>query len=386
MLLPSLALTLLSICSTYSPLANRATTLSATQPRSGERTVKLHWQGKKYKTSELPESLPQGTLDALQYFLPWAAEMNYVIQLSDQADFMALTHKKWMSSREWSSAFEPALEMVDSMVPLPVREEDDEAKTTEASAGGGMSYTWGEVHELEYEAVSFFRLANSKHMSSLLAYIAEKEQKPQGWSKRYEDYPGLTMEKPLISIVVWSGPGVEEWQPLNECVNRIARMMLVRRFGKIPYWLSLGIAWNVEMGVRDSLYCFPGRIDFVGVSEHGGWRDTLKSQFRKKGTTLNLNLLASWQPGTYDTIQAGRAWGIVRYIMLKKPEALSPIVEDLRLDIEKNGRIDNPDGTWSLIPDYSSPPKVQQDILERHMGPDFLDEVAKYFSKGMKKL
>ncbi|MFT5285910.1 MAG: hypothetical protein ACI8TQ_002078 [Planctomycetota bacterium] len=385
MMISSLALGLFLTAITSSPSAPASASKLEATAISGSKSVQVLWRGKKYKSTELPEDLPTGAIDALNYFRPWAEEMKYMFQLTDKADFMIVTHKKKMSKNEWSSAIIPTLELTDSLAPLPERGDYNAAEPAEASASGGMQFSWGEVRELEYETATLFRLEDTDHLRSLLQHIASIEKKPDNWSKYYEKLPGLTFHRPLASIIVSSPPEVEEWEPLNETVNRVARMMLLRRFGKIPHWISMGIAWNVEMGVRESIYCFPGRIDFVSVSEHAGWRDPLKSQYRKKNQALDINLLASWEAGAYDNIQAGRAWGLVRYITLKNPEALSKIVEDLRLDIHENGRIDNGNGTWGLIPDYVTPPAVQQDILERHMAASVLKDVATYFNKGMKK-
>jgi len=350
-------------------------------------SIALSWKGKNYKTNKLPEGISEGAREALAYFTPWAAEEKYVAQLSESGDFIMFTHKKKFSSRDWSKTIVPALELVNQLAPLPDRDSKGvETGGTQSPASEELEVTWGEVHDLEHDAASFFDVKNSEHMASLLEFIGKREEKPEGWARSYSDLPGLILHRPLVGIIVGTAPGVEEWDPLNESVNRIARMMLVRRFRTIPYWISVGIAWNVEFDVRGNIFCFPHRDRFVGVAEHGGWRDELKVQFKKKsGPTFDLGPLADWKIGTYDPIQAGRAWGTISYITKAKPGALGQIIEDLRHLTDEKGRMTRADGTWERIPNFSPSAEDQLEVLKRHLGATFLEDVTSYFNKGMKK-
>ena len=350
-------------------------------------SIALSWNGKNYKTDKLPEGLSEGAREALEYFVPWATEESYVAQLSESGDFILFTHKKKFSSRDWSKAIAPALELVNEFAPLPDRESKDaETGQAEPTTSDEFKVTWGDVYDLEHDAASFFDVKNSEHMASLLEFIAKQEEQPAGWANNYSDLPGLILHKPLVGIIVGTAPGVEEWDPLNECVNRIARMMLVRRFRTIPYWISVGVAWNVEFDVRGNIFCFPHRDRFVGVAEHGGWRDDLKVQFKKKsGPKLDMGQLAGWRIGTYDPIQAARAWGTISYITKAKPGALGQIIEDLRLLTDEKGRMTRADGTWERIPNFSPSAEDQLEVMKRHLGDSFLEDVTSYFNKGMKK-
>ncbi len=382
-------LSLLAIASLslgLSPLLAASSFPLVSAPASGEKSASVYWNGEKFKTNEPPEALPEGALEALAYFGPWAAEMKYVIQLSDAADFMMFTHKKKMSSKEWAKAIVPALEQVDEFAPLPDRESEGvETGGVDVAPSNELSVSWGDVHLLEHEAACFFTLKKPEHMESLLEYIATKEQKEAGWAQRYSHLPGLVIHKPLAGIIVATAPGVEEWDPLNESVNRISRMMLVRRFRTIPFWISLGVAWNVEFDVRGNIYCFPHRDLFVSVAEHNGWRDTLKSQFKKKSRLLDMNQLAGYRVGTYDPVLAAQAWGTISYVTKAKPGALAAIIEDLRVMTDLDGRTTAADGTWERIPNYSPSGEDQLKVFERHLGPDFRKDVSTYFNKGMKK-
>ena len=379
--------TLLVIAALFAGVVSPSASAPIANSTTRGDSIALSWNGKNYKTDKLPEGIPKGTLEALEYFSPWAKEMSYVAQLSESGSFVMFTHKKKFSSRDWSKAIAPALELINEFAPLPDRGSSGaETGQSEPETNGEFSVTWGEVHDLEHYAANFFDVKNSEHMASLLEYIGKREEKPADWAKSYSNLPGLILHRPLAGIIVGTAPGVEEWDPLNESINRIARMMLVRRFRTIPYWMSVGIAWNVEFDVRGNIFCFPHRDRFVGVAEHGGWRDDLKVQFKKKsGPKLDVGQLANWRIGTYDPIQAARAWGTVSYINKAKPGALGQIIEDLRLITDEKGRMTRADGTWERIPNFSPSAEDQLEVMERHLGKSFLEDVTSYFNKGMKK-
>ena len=62
--------------------------------------------------------------------------------------------------------------------------------------------------------------------------------------------------------------GMEEWDIENELVHRLAHLLLLRRFGQQPFWLTMGFSWYVEKEMRGAIYCYPYRSGFVWASEH----------------------------------------------------------------------------------------------------------------------
>jgi hypothetical protein len=346
---------------------------------------KVLWRDESYSASELPDDLPEGTREAIEYWTPFVDEVGYTMQLADGAQFMLVAPKNKLSSKEWDSAIQPTLDLFDELMPVPDRSEDEVTGTTEAGAGDDLSFAWGEVFELEHDLATFFRVKDTDDFELLLNHVAEREEKDDAWASHYLELPGLVLHKPLAGVIVESAPGVEEWDPLNEIVNRIARIMITRRFGKAPHWLSMGIAWHIEMEVRGTIFCFPYRKTFVGVAEHNGWKDSLKKQFKKKSDPpLDVNRLCSWQLGIWDDLQAGRAWGTVKYIAESGPGALSTVLEDMRLLMHEKGRITHDDGTWELIPNYQPDPTDQLAILQRRVEADFREDVTNYFRKGLR--
>ncbi len=356
---------------------------SFSAPPAAEAAV--HWRGDRLDLADLPTDLPQGAQEAALYWAPWAGEHRFSMWFTDDARILVVDDSKKISSREWKLV-EATMASVDALVPLPPRDEQEtRTGTQEASSDGGMTWSWGDSVELEHETAAFFRLSGSKEFRSLLEYVAERDEQSAGFAERFEDLSGIVLHKPLCGVIVDNAPGVEEWDPMNEMVNRLARLLVARRFGNVPNWISMGIAWHVEMEVRGNIFCFPHRSSFVGVAEHNGWKADLKKQFKKKsGDPLDLNRLSSWKRGTYDPIQASRAWGTVGYVQEMAPGALALVIEDLRLLTEDQGKIHHPDGTWELIPGWEPGPDLQLEVLERRVHEEFLEGVTEYFRKGMK--
>lgn len=340
----------------------------------------LRFKGEDLSVAELPPDFPEEARAAAEYWAPWAEEHDYRMSFTDDGRVVVLDREKKLSAKDWKLVVD-TLSACDALMPLPERPEKPEP--TEASAGEGTIWSFGDVVELEHETAAFFRMREKEDFSSMLAYVAEREGKDSFWVSRMEDHTGLLMYRPLAGAVV-EAAAQEEWDAQNEMVNRIARLLVVRRFGRAPHWLSMGSAWHVEFQLRKSIYCYPFRDSFVGVGEHGGWRNNLESQFRSKQAVLDFNRLASWQVGTYDDLQAGRAWGAVGFMQAKEPGVLGLVLEDLRLLIEERGRVDHADGTWELIPDFEPSPEDQLAVLEKRVDPEFIEELVEFFRKGMR--
>lgn len=356
-----------------------ACTLASSPAPAHRPEAALRWREQDLAPSEVPTDFPDGARTALEYWAPWAAEHDYKLFFTNDARVVVLDKDKKLPAKEWKLV-EDTLRYCDELMPLPER---TVAAPAEASSGEGTTWSYGDVVELEHDTAVYFRCKNQEDYDSMLAHIAEREGRDSGWVSQMKQHPGLLIYRPLAGAVVKTS-GQEEWDPQNEMVNRIARLLAVRRFGRAPHWLTMGIAWNVEYALRDTIYCYPYRDSFVGVAEHGGWQNGLESQFKRKDVVFDFNRLASWKPGAYDDLLAGRAWGTVCYLHTRSPGAVGRVLEDLRLVIEEKGRVNKADGTWQLIPDYEPSPEDQLAILKERIDPKFLEELCEFFRKGMR--
>ena len=77
-------------------------------------------------------------------------------------------------------------DLFEELAPVPDRSGDEASGTTEASSGEDLSFSWGEVIELEHDLATFFRVKDSDHFESLLEFVAEREEKDANWVAAYK--------------------------------------------------------------------------------------------------------------------------------------------------------------------------------------------------------
>lgn len=341
---------------------------------------KVTWRGRVHTLDELPDELPETARAFAADWCAWADEHDYTVAFTEDGRVAFVDERRKTPSKEWKLVQE-VVDLCDEIAPLPEREE---TSVREASSDGDLSWTWGDHFEVEHEVAAFFRLRGMEDLRSLLGIVAERQQEPPGWAAALAREPGLVLLKPLMGVLVVNAPGMEEWSPVNETANRLARLLVARRFGRVPNWIAMGIAWNVELETCGSIYCFPHRSEFIGVGEHGGWRSSLQRRFSRSDTAFDPEEVFGWEAGRYDDQAAGLAWGTVSYLHATSPGSVGTVLEDLRLAIDAGGRVTSADGTWERIPDYEPTPAEQLELLRRRAGDEVAAELAAYFASGLK--
>ena len=198
---------------------------------------------------------------------------------------------------------------------------------------------------------------------------------------RREEGRGFALQQPLAGCYVENTDGREEWNPSNEFANRLAQVLLHRRFGQQPYWVAQGWAWFVEMRLFDAVYCFPYRDEFVGVGEHTDWDVELENRFerRKKRDYLKPDEFVTWRRGKYIDSSAKLAWGVVDYLAQRHVKKVPALLEELRAFYDADNRVVTGDTTWSRDLSYEIPLEHQQRILEKHLGKGFWKSVSRHF-------
>jgi len=147
------------------------------------------------------------------------------------------------------------------------------------------------------------------------------------------------------------------------------------------YWLSMGLAWYMEMEQIDGIYCFPYRTGFVSSGEHENWNKLNENRLRRRKEPLTMRELAALKRGTWDTNGAHLAWGVVSFLVRFHPEAMPEILDELYTLWDEQGRSEDGDGNWERIPGFEPDLKTQLAVFEKHV-PDFLSQLLKYFAKG----
>ncbi|MCK6449050.1 MAG: hypothetical protein L6Q99_21855 [Planctomycetes bacterium] len=215
-------------------------------------------------------------------------------------------------------------------------------------------------------------LADRTSFGAAMDELAEQNRFAATWLRGLAANPSdFVLEEPVVGALAFFTGEREEWDPMNEVAHRVAHLLLVQRFGHQPNWLRVGLSWTIEQDVRGSIYCFPGRSDFVSVAEHGGWSDELVAAYKPKSApAITIEELTKLSRGTFKVDAAARAWGAARYLAEHERDALPKILADLRAAWERDSRETRPDGSWVRKADFELDAAAQAEIFERHAGPE----------------
>lgn len=224
-------------------------------------------------------------------------------------------------------------------------------------------------------------LADRTSFGAAMDELAEQNRYAESWLRGLAANPGdFVLEEPVVGALAFFTGEREEWDPMNEVAHRVAHLLLVQRFGHQPNWLRVGLSWTIEQDVRGSIYCFPGRTDFVSVAEHGGWSDELCAAYKPKSApAITIEELTKLSRGTFKVDAAARAWGAARYLAEHERNALPKVLADLRTAWEHDSRETRPDGSWVRKADFELDAAAQREIFERHAGPELWSRMTTAF-------
>jgi len=392
-------------------LALAAGTVAHLDDADPMEAVRVRWQGKSYKGSELPEELGPGPPAAVEAWAAWTLERGYQLHLVPDGRLLLVSPKKNGKLKRQLALIAQTQELFDELVPEPEREEvvvAEEAgaepepaesdELPEDPEGGPVgwqpeglepvpftySYEWGAgTWPPDTETCVLFVVHDEEDYGSLVDALGEMQDYLKDWAKTGKQNTGFVHEHPLVAAYIENASGQEEWDPDNEVVHRTAQMLFVRRFSsQQPYWLAQGFSWHVEYAIRKAIYCFPYRDEFVFAVEHTAWGTELKNAFSdRKKDPLRLEEFAGWKRGKYDGRIAKISWGLVGHMTEHHPGELSRFAEALRLFALEDNRIEMGDGSWERDPDYVVSIENQGKLLSEHFGEEFLSEATKAFGK-----
>jgi hypothetical protein len=318
--------------------------------------VPISWDGRRFDSEQIPEGFPERARAVVELWKPWAAQAGYRFDLDADARLM-------LATRRTGGKGEAQLRLV-------VRAEKwfDELLAPAAADAA--------------PAATLIVLKDAKAHAEALAFVGKLEPHLAGWAASAGGKElGFVLEKPLCGAFVETAPGLKEWNPDHELLNRVVQLLLLRRAGSLPNWLAQGLAWEAERTVLGSIWCYPHRAGFVARTEHEAWPGELAKELENEALAVfSIEALAAWRRGTFDAENARHAWGLAHWLAREKKGALGDLVEDLRAFREKNGRKTHEDGSWELIPGYEIPAQTQAEILAKRCGDGWLDE-AKAWSR-----
>lgn len=341
----------------------------------------LLWKGQEIDPKAPPEELPAEALAATAPWQPWARQRGYHLWISDAGDCVLLAEKRFSGVEESMDLIASTIAAVDRFLP-PRQGGDVAAAPRKAPATGGKLEDFdlppagvqgpSEVPRRAHQVPVLFAARNPAHYKEGLSRLVEGNLWLTAWAEQIgAGAYGLTLPEPLIGAWLIEAPENEEWDPRNELVHRLAQLLLMDRAGNLPYWMTVGTAWNVELEVRGGIYCFPYRYGFVGIGEHGGWAAALRSRFREpdEGAVEAADLCAL-ERGLYVDKHAATAWGGMRFLIAERRAALPALMADLDQAWRRGALLVEKDGTWRSQPLWEWPLETQADLLQRHLGPD----------------
>jgi hypothetical protein len=235
-----------------------------------EPTVK--WRKKEVAIAALAELGPSPTT-AARSWAPFAEEHGYRMHLTDDGRVLLLVPGKKSASKELA-LIDKTAKYVDAILPVPPgveapKPEPPPPPPSEPKPGedGGIpewhsEFSWGAGEwKRDAETVVLVQATDSDDYVHAIEHLAASFDYLKAWVGSARGFAGCTLEQPLAAIWLMADKDLEEWDPLNELVHRLATLLILRRFDHQPPWILQGLAWHVEYELRKSSSTLPHRRD-----------------------------------------------------------------------------------------------------------------------------
>ena len=334
--------------------------------------LEVRWRGKLLSLEELGAEAGQAPADAARAWAPWVVPHEYRLELNDDGRVLLVLPEHKKKARKELELVAEVCERFDALLPLPV--------------GGPTTGSRAADAARDVETAVVLQVTDVDDYSSVLDFLAQHHAYLAGWTREARGLAGFVLREPLCAAWIERLSGQEEWDPLNELVNRTAQLLVLRRFGAQPFWLEMGLAWYFEYEILDAIYCYPYRDEFVWATEHTAWEGDLRRRFEaRKDEPLAMRELADWTRGKFENDPAQLAWGTVRFLARHHPEELPKLLEGLRRVILEKGRITTKAGdftSWVLIPGFEPHPDDQVAVLRELVADDVLVRLSEFYRKG----
>lgn len=324
-----------------------------------------------------PAVAPVRDTTAAGFWTDWAASHKYQLKQLPGRDLLVLLPKERSKAERSFDLIERALARVDAILPAT----SDAAPAT-AKPDAEL---WGSSDrplDSGTMVVGLFR--KPADFAAALTALGEAFPYMKAWTDSARSQPGCILERPLFGACVENVPGMEEWNPDNELVHRAAQLATIRRVGRQPVWVGLGMGWNVEFDVLKNIYCFPWRDSFVWATEHGGWENDLRRAYEKrKPKPVDMAELAAISRGGFEVDDAALAWGFVRFLAKHHGDRLPGLLREFNARRDVLGRVPTGDGkNWTMAAEFELPADEQARLLAEQVAPDALQQAADWFRQG----
>lgn len=350
------------------------------------RTPRVTFDGKAYRVDKLPEEIREGATVEIERWADFAEEEDLTFGLTnDQAILFVTPNKPQLKKR---------LELIEDaqfrteVLLYGEDEAKERAKLRKKGRAPEVTGTRGpddlppeSIIDHRSETIVIFEFKSVGQTKTVLARLASEHEYLRSWIAAANERTGYTFEEPLLGG--WVGTSEqEEWDPNAELVNRVAQLLLLREYGTMPYWLRMGVAWNIEHQILGGLWCFPYRAEFVFTYEHTSWPNEIQNMFEDRDDIpLEPGEFIDWPLQTYDGNKGRIAFGLVHFLSQHHPDELPDLFEAFRARFAEGQTQVEGNGAWRRIPNYQIPDEDQLKLLEATTREDLLDQATTYFRK-----
>ena len=354
---------------------------SAPGERDGDE-LRVVWMGEELARADVARRVGSAPARAVEAWGDWAARGDYELHLDPTG--------RVLFAAPAGSAVAPELALVaetvariDTVLPAP-------ARPTPFEDGVTRRPRWQEVFRArqrtyDLETVVLLEARDRGELDAAVDVLARAHPWLGDWPRRARGALGFVLAGAGVAAWVRGETGAEGYAPDHTLVHGLARLLVTRRFGALPHWIHVGLAWDAERSVLGCLVASPYRADMLVDVDYAGWGDELRTTFRKRRRTpLRLEELAGWEDGTFDREVAASAWGLTRFLVEEHGERLPSALDHLAALYFEKGRVPRDDGGWDWIPGFQPSAADQRAVLEERVAPDLLEEASRRFRSGFR--
>jgi hypothetical protein len=322
---------------------------------------------------KVPAAVGKAAVAAIEQVRPWCESAGKIAALDGKGRFVLVVDPKDKRAlRRYEAALETA-NWFDARLPAP----------TQADAAKEEDLACAIVHIVRDEG----------EQGLLLDLIVAKQTSLKDWSKAARKKPGFVLYEPLLIAVLLKPKSAVRWNAEHDMANRLAQLLVERRFGAQPDWLSLGVGWCAEWRMDAEIHCFPNRMDPVQRAEHGAWGNEIRRECAKRmklsgvpeadgdkrevAPILALELSAC-RRGKWNGDGSRRAFGVASWLLDQKPDLVADLLHDLRRARETLARATTP----PVPDDLELPPEEIEKVLATKFGASWLVDASKWIAEG----
>ncbi|HEX9794532.1 MAG TPA: hypothetical protein VGC54_11165 [Planctomycetota bacterium] len=213
--------------------------------------------------------------------------------------------------------------------------------------------------------VTLALLAGRPQVGKLLREVADRWPPLEEWSRAVNSYPKIQHWNPLFAIVRHDASTVLVKRPEMQLVHDAVHLELVRRYGRVPYWVAEAIGFAMQEELVDGVYGYNFRVwEELDEEYHQGWEYGAREAFRTGVPTVAE--LARDSGTGFDDRRGYLQFGLATWMLRARPEKLGEFLQ----------AIADERGPQPLEVAYEPATEVQEGWLRAAFGAAALEEAA----------